>query len=153
VSLQISILEESFDLVVPRANELVERFYEHFFAMAPDLQRLFASSSMPCQHQMLLDALVQLRDSLRDLRGVMPSLRVLGTRYATYGARPKHYAYAGVALLHAMADVGGSEWRDAYTWAWAEAYQFVQDTMLSGASEPYPSAKTPALVVASTGAA
>jgi hemoglobin-like flavoprotein len=153
VSLQISILEESFDLVAPRANELVERFYEYLFAMAPDLQRLFASSDMPRQHQLLRDALVQLRGSLGDLRGMLPALRALGARHATYGARPGHYAYVGVALLHAMADVGGNEWRDAYTWAWADAYQVIQDMMLSGASEPYPGAKTWALVVASAGAA
>jgi hemoglobin-like flavoprotein len=153
VSLQISVLEESFDLVAPRADELVERFYEHFFAMAPEAQRLFADSTMTRQHQTILIALLQFRRSLRDLRIVMPGLRALGARHAMHGARPKHYAYAGVALLHAMADVGGSEWRDVYTWAWAEAYQFVQDTMLSGAPDPYPLACFPALAVAAAGAA
>jgi hemoglobin-like flavoprotein len=139
MSLQVSVLEESFDLVAPRADELVERFYEHLFTMAPEVERLFVGSDMPHQQQVLFVALANLRQSLRNLRSVLPTLRALGAQHAVHGARPKHYAFVGVALLEAMADVGGNEWRDAYTWAWADLYQFVQDTMLSGAAEIYPS--------------
>jgi hemoglobin-like flavoprotein len=135
MSLQIDILEESFDLVAPRGEELVERFYERLFEIAPEARPLFASTNMPRQRQMLLGALVMLRKSLRNLGAIVPALQGLGARHATYGARPEHYPIVGTALLATMAEIGGGAWLDEYTRAWADAYQVVQDTMLSGAAQ------------------
>jgi hemoglobin-like flavoprotein len=134
MSLQIAVLEESFDLVAPRAEELIERFYEHLFAIAPEVRPLFAGTDMPRQRQMLLGALVLLRKSLRNLGAIVPALQALGARHATYGVRPEHYPIVGAALLASLAEIGGSAWVDEYTRAWADAYQVVQDTMLSGAA-------------------
>jgi hemoglobin-like flavoprotein len=134
MSLQIGILEESFDLVAPRGEELVERFYERLFASAPEVRPLFAGIDLPRQRQMLLGALVLLRKSLRNLGAIVPSLQALGARHATYGVRAEHYPIVGAALLEALAEIGGSAWVDEYTLAWADAYQVVQDTMLSGAA-------------------
>jgi hemoglobin-like flavoprotein len=133
--LQIGLLEESFDLVAPRAEDLVERFYERLFAIAPEVRPLFAGTDLPRQRQMLLGALVLLRKSLRNLGAIVPALQAMGARHATYGVRPEHYPIVGAALLASLAEVGGSAWVDEYTQAWADAYQVVQDTMLSGAVE------------------
>jgi hemoglobin-like flavoprotein len=59
----------------------------------------------------------------------------MGARHATYGVRPEHYPIVGAALLESLAEVGGTAWLDEYTRAWADAYQVVQDAMLSGAAE------------------
>ena len=133
--LQIGLLEESFDLVAPRAEDLVERFYERLFAIALEVRPLFAGTDLPRQRQMLLGALVLLRKSLRNLGAIVPALQAMGARHATYGVRPEHYPIVGAALLASLAEVGGSAWVDEYTQAWADAYQVVQDTMLSGAVE------------------
>jgi hemoglobin-like flavoprotein len=135
MALQVSVLEESFDLVAPRAEEVVERFYERLFTIAPQVQPLFADVDMPHQRQKLLTTLVLLRQSLRDLESVVPTLKALGARHVTYGALPEHYPAVGQALLEAMAEIGGSAWIDDYTRAWTDAYQVVQDTMLSGTTE------------------
>jgi hemoglobin-like flavoprotein len=128
------VLEDSFDLVAPRGEELVERFYDRVFATAPELKSLFASTNMPRQRQMLLGALVLLRKSLRNLEGVVPTLRTLGARHATYGVLPEHYPIIGTALLSTMAEIAGNAWLADYTEAWTAAFQVVQDTMLSGAN-------------------
>lgn len=133
MSLPINVLEDSFDLVAPRGEELVERFYDRVFATAPELEALFAGTNMPRQRQMLLGALILLRKSLRNLEGVVPTLRTLGARHVTYGVLPEHYPIIGTALLSTMAEIAGSAWLAEYTEAWTNAFQIVQDTMLSGA--------------------
>jgi hemoglobin-like flavoprotein len=135
VSLPVNILEESFDLVAPRGEELIERFYERLFTNAPELRPLFAHTDMARQRQMLLGALVLLRKSLRNLAPIVPALQAMGARHAAYGVRPEHYPIVGAALLSSLAEIGGDAWIPEYSQAWADAYQVVQDTMLSGAAQ------------------
>jgi hemoglobin-like flavoprotein len=134
VSLQVEILEQSFDLVAPCGDALVERFYQRVFDVNPELQELFASTDMATQKRILLSTLVLLRKSLRDLGAIVPALQSLGVKHAGFGVRPEDYAAIGVALLGTMAELGGAEWRPEYSAAWAEAYGVVQATMLSGAA-------------------
>jgi nitric oxide dioxygenase len=135
--LPISVLEDSFDLVAPRGEELVERFYDRVIATAPELKPLFAHVNMVRQRQMLLGALVLLRKSLRNLDAIVPTLRSLGARHATYGVLPEHYPIIGSALLGSMAEIAEGAWIPEYTEAWSEAYQVVQQTMLSGVESSY----------------
>jgi hemoglobin-like flavoprotein len=134
MSLQVELLEESFDLIAPRAEELVATFYERLFTLDPALRPMFATTDMARQRSMLLATLVVLRKSLRNLEAIVPALVSMGARHQGYGVRPEHYATVGQALLESMAGIGGDDWRDEYTAAWAAAYGVVRDTMLSGAA-------------------
>ena len=83
---------------------------------------------------MLLRALVLLRDSLRDLDAIVPTLRALGARHAGYGAEPAHYPVVGAVLIASMAQIAGPDWRPEYDSAWAEACSLVAAAMLDGAA-------------------
>jgi hemoglobin-like flavoprotein len=144
----VSVLEESFDLVAPRCEELVERFYERLFDHAPELRLLFRDTDMERQRQLLLGALVLLRNSLRDLQSIVPALQALGTRNAARGVRPEHYPIAGAVLLVSLAEAGGSAWRYEYTRAWADAYVLLQETILSGVPKARPGSAKPVAVAA-----
>ena len=133
-TLQVELLEESFDLLAPRGEELVAAFYRRLFAADPTLQPLFARAEMATQRRMLLAALVLVRKSLRNLSALVPALVALGARHRGYGVRPEHYATVGTALLATMAELGGAAWRAEYSAAWAAAYAVLRDTMLSGAA-------------------
>ncbi len=128
------MLEESFDLIAPRGDELVAAFYHRLFAADPALQPLFASTDMVRQRHMLLAALALLRKSLRNLAALEPALVAMGARHKGYGGRPEHYATVGAALLATMAEIGGADWCADYTTAWAAAYATVRDVMLRGAA-------------------
>jgi len=134
-TLDVALLEESFDLIAPRGEELVAAFYRHLFAADPSVQSLFAGTDMARQRGMLLTALVLVRKSLRNLSALVPALVAMGARHHGYGVRPAHYATVGAALLATMAEIGGAAWRAEYTAAWAAAYVLVRDTMLRGAAE------------------
>jgi len=134
MAVDVETLEESFDLVAPQGDELMRTFYDHLFEAAPAVQPLFANVDMERQRQALLNMLVVLRESLRDLDDIVPDLEELGARHAEYGAESAHYPVVGKVLIGAMAEIAGPAWKPEYTAAWQEAYGVVQDVMLSGAA-------------------
>ena len=134
MAIDLDALETSFDLVAPRGDELMDVFYARLFATAPAVQPLFARADMRRQKAMLLRALVLLRQSLRDLDAIVPTLRGLGARHAAYGAEPSHYPVVGAVLIASMAQIAGPDWRPEYDSAWAEAYSLVAAAMLDGAA-------------------
>jgi hemoglobin-like flavoprotein len=133
MTLDLDALEESFDLVAPRGDELVDTFYARLFAAAPAVEPLFAGADMREQKRKLLATLVLLRRSLRDLGPLVPKLRELGRRHAAYGARPEHYPVVGEVLVASMAAVAGAAWRPEFQRAWAQAVDVVAGAMLEGA--------------------
>jgi hemoglobin-like flavoprotein len=130
----LDLLEESFELVLMRGDDLTEAFYRGVFARAPQLRDLFADVSMGLQKLKFISMLVVLRMSLRDIEAVMPELQALGARHVNYGALPEHYPIIRAALLDAMEEVGGQRWTPAYSAAWAELYALVDEAMLRGAA-------------------
>jgi hemoglobin-like flavoprotein len=132
--LDLDALETSFDLVAPRGDELVDRFYDRLFATAPAVKPLFAGTDLRRQKGMLLAALVLLRRSLRDLDAIVPTLHKLGARHVAYGAVPEHYPVVGEVLITSMAEVAGDAWRPEYERAWVAAYGVVAGAMLDGAA-------------------
>jgi hemoglobin-like flavoprotein len=135
MALDVEILEESFDLVAPQGEELVRRFYERLFEVAPAVQPLFADVDMDRQRQALLNMLLVLRESLHDLDDVVPDLQELGARHVDYGAQEAHYPVVGEVLVGVMAEMAGDAWKPEYTATWQEAYAVVQDVMLAGAAQ------------------
>ncbi len=134
MQLDLTALEESFDLIAARGDELMDRFYAGLFAAAPAVRPLFAGTDMRRQKAMLLSALVLLRKSLRDLDAIIPTLGALGARHRAYGALPEHYPVVGSVLIASMADVAGDAWTPEYERAWAAAFDVVASAMIAGAA-------------------
>ena len=134
MSLDLDALETSFDLIAPRGDDLMDEFYARLFEAAPTVRPLFPTD-LKRQKTMLLGALVLLRKSLRNLDGIVPTLRSLGARHVAYGARPEHYPVVGAVLLESMAVVAGDAWTPEYERAWGAAYGVVAATMIEGAEE------------------
>jgi hemoglobin-like flavoprotein len=134
MSLDLDVLETSFDLVAPRGDELMDEFYSGLFEAAPAVKPLFANADLKRQKAMLLGTLVLLRKSLRNLDAIVPKLRELGARHVAYGAQPEHYPVVGEVLIGAMATVAGSAWKPEYEGAWAKAFGVVAGAMIEGAA-------------------
>ena len=132
MALDVDKLEESFDLVAPQGDELMRTFYDNLFETAPGVRPLFENVNMDRQRRALLNMLLVLRQSLRDLDDIVPQLEKLGARHVGYGANPEHYPVVGEVLIGAMAQVAGDAWKPEYTSAWQQAYGVVQEVMLTG---------------------
>jgi hemoglobin-like flavoprotein len=133
MALNLEALEESFDAVAPRGDELMDEFYGRLFDAAPAVKPLFAGTDMRRQKAMLLGALVLVRKALRDLDSIVPKLRELGARHVAYGAQPEHYPVVAEVLIASMAAVAGPAWKPEYERAWAAALGVVAGVMIEGA--------------------
>lgn len=136
MTLQIEVLETSFEEIAPRGEAFVAAFYERLFAEFPQTRAFFTTTDMKEQKKKLLGALLLVIQNLRKPEALAPALQGLGQRHAAYGVRPEHYPVVGAVLLATFADFLGERWTPERRDAWTQAYQAVSSLMLQGASEP-----------------
>ncbi|MEM8505237.1 MAG: globin family protein [Cyanobacteria bacterium P01_D01_bin.1] len=133
MALNVELLEQSFELVKPKADDFVASFYNNLFTDYPDAKPLFESTSMAGQQQMLKGALVMVVDNLRKPEVLSKSLKGLGARHVKYGALPEHYPLVGNSLLKTLGQYAGTAWTTELETAWATAYGAITELMLEGA--------------------
>ena len=131
--LKVELLEQSFELVKPQADEFVASFYNNLFTDYPAAEPLFSHSDMANQQQMLKGALVMVISNLRKPDVLTDSLRGLGARHVAYGALPDHYPLVGNSLLKTLGQYAGDAWTPELKAAWTEAYGAIAELMLDGA--------------------
>ena len=136
MTLQIELLESSFQAIASCGEAFVTAFYERLFTRFPQTRAFFASTDMKEQRKKLLGALALVIQNLRKPEVLTSALTGLGQRHVTYGVRPEHYPIVGGVLLETFADFLGECWTPAYHDAWAEAYEAVCAIMLQGANVP-----------------
>ena len=136
MTLQIELLETSFQALAPCGEAFVTAFYERLFTRFPQTRAFFASTDMKEQRKKLLGALALVIQNLRKPEVLTSALTGLGQRHVSYGVRPEHYPIVGAVLLETFADILGERWTPAYHDAWAEAYGVVCAIMLEGANVP-----------------
>ena len=133
MSLQVELLEQSFDEIKPHANEFVGSFYENLFTANPEAQPLFDTTDMEAQKKKLLSSLVLVVENLRKPDVLDGALRGLGARHVKYGALPEHYPLVGSALLTTFEQYLKEDWTPQVKQAWIDAYVAISDIMLDGA--------------------
>ncbi|MEL6579395.1 MAG: globin family protein [Cyanobacteria bacterium J06621_12] len=133
MSLQVEVLEQSFESIKPCANEFVGSFYENLFTANPEAKPLFEHTDMASQKKMLLNSLVMVVENLRNPDVLDKSLRGLGARHVKYGALPAHYPLVGGALLTTFEQYLGEKWTPKVKEAWVGAYGAISEIMLDGA--------------------
>lgn len=152
MSLNVELLEQSFELVKPRSDEFVASFYNNLFTDYPASKPLFEHSNMTKQQQMLKGALVMVIENLRQPEVLSKALKGLGARHVKYGALPEHYPLVGNSLLKTLSEYAGNAWTPELKQAWVDAYGAITELMLDGADYSAQSVQleTPAPAVAAT---
>jgi Hemoglobin-like flavoprotein len=138
MSLNVELLEQSFDKVKPRANEFAASFYENLFKAHPEVKPLFAKTDMGNQEKKLLNSLVLVVENLRNPEALGPVLNALGGRHVSYGAIPKYYGPVGEALLLTFEQYLAEDWTPEVKKAWLNAYKAIATLMLKGAGVDAP---------------
>ena len=98
----IERLESSFNLLAPRAEELVDRFYANLFAKHPEFRSMFPDD-MAEQKKKLLASLVLVVHNLRKPEKLADPLKNLGSRHVGYQTQPEHYPVIRDTLAHWLA--------------------------------------------------
>ena len=133
MSLQVELLEQSFDAIKPSANEFVTSFYDNLFTANPEAKPLFETTNMAAQKKKLLSSLVLVVENLRKPDILDSTLRGLGARHVEYGALPEHYPLVGGALLTTFEQYLQEQWTPEVKQAWVDAYGAISEMMLDGA--------------------
>ena len=133
MSLQVELLEQSFEAIKPQANEFVNSFYDNLFTANPEAKPLFATTDMAEQKKKLLGSLVLVVENLRKPDTLDSALRGLGARHVKYGALPEHYPLVGGALLTTFEQYLQDKWTTEVKQAWVDAYGAISEIMLDGA--------------------
>ncbi len=103
----IERLEASFNLLAPRGEELVDRFYANLFAKHPEVRSMFPDD-MGEQKKKLLASLVLVVQNLRKPEKLADPLKNLGAKHVHYKTQPEHYPVVRDTLVGVMADMAGA---------------------------------------------
>jgi hemoglobin-like flavoprotein len=133
MSLNVELLEQSFELVKGGGADFAAQFYANLFSDYPTVKPLFDDTHMEKQGKKLFDSLVLVVDALRQPEVLGSALRGLGTRHVKYGVLLEHYPMVGGSLLKTFEAVLGTGWTADVKQAWADAYGAVTELMLEGA--------------------
>ena len=133
MSLNVEVLEQSFNKIKPSANEFAASFYENLFQAYPEVKPLFANTDMVNQQKKLLNSLVLVVENLRNPEALGPVLNALGARHIAYGAIPRYYGPVGEALLMTFEQYLQEDWTPEVKKAWLDAYRAITKLMLQGA--------------------
>ena len=133
-SSQVTLVQTSFDKVLPISDVAAQIFYDRLFQLDPSLRRLF-NGDLRMQGKKLMDALSIIVGNLNRPDRIVPGIRALGRRHAAYGVQNHHYTTVGEALLwtleHGLGDAFTAEVRRA----WAAAYNLLATTMKDAAAK------------------
>lgn len=129
------LLQNSFKLLEPRAEELTEEFYKQLFIKFPGVKPLFKEGNISQQAKMLSAAIGLVVKNVDKPEVLDRALSEMGKKHQNYGALPDHYPAVAETLLEVMAEFAGDNWTDELQDAWTEALNLVAEKMIA-AYEP-----------------
>lgn len=132
MSLNVSLLEQSFARVRPNATAFGADFYDTLFAAEPAARAMFAGTDMKTQQKKLMDSIVLVIENLENGDVLANALRGLGARHVKFGVRAEHFPLVGAALLQTFAKHLGPHWTPEVNRAWADAYGAISALMTEG---------------------
>jgi hemoglobin-like flavoprotein len=125
------LVQQTFELVVPIADQAGAMLYDRLFELDPSLRALFHIDIREQGGKLMQMVAIAVR-SLDNLPSVVPALRALGRRHAEYGVTSHHLRLGGVALLWTLERGLGDAFTPEVRDAWAAVYQVLVVTMEEG---------------------
>ena len=133
---QINLVKDSFALVAKIPAETVgELFYNRLFEIAPEVNPMFARTSMPEQSRKLISMLSYVIGKLDNLGSIIDEVAKLAQRHVKYGVEPKHYEPVGAALLWTLEKGLGTNWNEEVKEAWTVCYVTLSGAMIEACQE------------------
>lgn len=125
---QIELVQATWARLVPIKDQAAALFYRTLFDMDPALQSLFKGDMIE-QGRKLMAMIGTAVNGLARLDALLPAVRDLGRRHASYGVKEAHYATVGAALLLTLEQGLGDAFTPEVRGAWTTAYMVLATTM------------------------
>jgi hemoglobin-like flavoprotein len=131
---QINLVQTTFAVVAPLADDVAALFYRRLFEIDPSLESMFPGD-ISGQRRKLMVMLTAAVKGLPRLDRLIPVLEDLGRRHAEYGVIESHYETVGEALLWTLEKGLGPEFTPDVKEAWTTVYGVLAATMKAGVEE------------------
>jgi hemoglobin-like flavoprotein len=130
---QISLVQTSWQKVVPIKDKAAELFYGKLFEMDSSLKPMF-KGDLTEQGRKLTAMINTVVNKLDNLAEIVPAVQDLGRRHAGYGVKDDHYATVAGALLWTLGAGLGDAFTPEVKAAWTEAYGILAGAMTEAAT-------------------
>ena len=130
---QVKLVQESFQKVVPIADQAADIFYTKLFELDPTLKPMF-KSDIAEQGKKLMTMIGTAVGGLNHLDKIVPAVQELGKRHVDYGVKPDHYNTVATALLYTLETGLGAAWTPEVKEAWIAVYVLLSQTMKDAAN-------------------
>lgn len=127
---QISLVQATWESVLPISQTAATIFYDKLFAADPALRPLF-KGDLEEQKTKLMKMIGIAVNSLDRLEDIAPAVQALGRRHGVYGVQPSHYETVGAALLATLEQGLGPQFTPDVKDAWATVYGVLASAMQS----------------------
>lgn len=133
-SLNVDLLEKTFQALAPKGEQIVRKFYQELFSRYPNIKPLFSDVSIEDQEKKLLSALNLVVNSLRKPEVLNETLHQLGTRHKDYGADAGMYQAVSATLLDVLKSAAGNQWTEEVHQTWSDALKEISNAMIKAAN-------------------
>ncbi|GAB4369486.1 MAG: hypothetical protein Kow00114_29280 [Kiloniellaceae bacterium] len=136
---EIALVQESFALVDPIADDAAGLFYNKLFEIDPSTRPLFKGDPADQgadQGRKLMGVLKTAIASLDRFDKLIPALKIMGQRHHDYGVDFRHYESFAKALLWTLKHELRGSFTAEMEHAWAKTYSVIAEVMMKGAQEP-----------------
>ena len=130
---QKSLVQGTFEQVVPISEKAAELFYGRLFELDPSLRALF-KTNLREQGIKLMQTLGYCVARLDKLEEILPAVRDLGKRHVKYGVSAAHYDTVGSALLWTLEQGLGPAFTPDVKEAWTMVYVTLSGVMKESAN-------------------
>jgi len=130
---QKALVQQSFAQVLRISDQAAALFYSRLFQLDPTLRPLFRGD-LQDQGRKLMQMLGFCVGKLNTLDEIVPAVKELGRRHASYGVTNDAYQTVGAALLWTLEQGLGPHFTPDVKGAWTAVYGVLADTMQAGAS-------------------
>jgi hemoglobin-like flavoprotein len=130
---QIELVQNSFAIIAPIADDAAALFYRRLFEIDPSLRQMFPGD-LSEQRKKLMQMLTAAVKGLPRLDRLVPVVEDLGRRHLGYGVRDEHYETVGAALLWTLEKGLGSAFTPDVRAAWTAVYSVLASTMKRAAA-------------------
>jgi hemoglobin-like flavoprotein len=131
---QITLVRDSWNRVLPIADQAAIVFYGKLFELDPSLQPMF-KGDMTEQGKKLMRMIGIAVDNLDRLDEVVPAVQELGVKHLEYGVKNSQYDTVGEALLWTLGRGLGDAFTTEVMCAWMDVYGLLAGTMKDAARE------------------
>ena len=128
-----SLVQNSWQQVLPIRELAAELFYAKLFELDPSLKALF-KGNMKEQGAKLMTMIGVAVGNLDRMETLMPVLKGLGARHGGYGVKDHHYDTVAAALLDTLHRGLGEAFTSDVKAAWVDVYGVLASTMKAAAA-------------------